>query len=88
MVLKTDPDHIAHGPKLIKLFTNRPSIGFEDVEDADEKPAAQFLTLSEEDVREGNPITLRFVKFQHVSSLHVSCRLYKTICRIMLMRGA
>lgn len=71
LVLKTDPEHLAQGPKEIKLFTNKPSIGFEDVEDADEKQAAQIISLSEEEIREGKPITLRYVKFQHVNSLHV-----------------
>ena len=58
-------------PKNIKLFVNRPSLGFEDVEDASEPEAAQVLELSNEDVKEGNRIVLRFVRFQTVNSLHV-----------------
>jgi len=58
-------------PKRIKLLINRPSLGFEDVEDADEPDAAQVLELSEVDVKEGKRIPLRFVRFQAVNSLHV-----------------
>jgi hypothetical protein len=58
-------------PKSIKLFVNRPSLGFEDVEDASELEAAQVLTLSAEDVKQGNRIVLRYVRFQAVNSLHV-----------------
>jgi hypothetical protein len=60
------------GPKLIKLLVNRSAIGFEDVEDAEEPEAAQILELSEDSVKEGLPIDLRFVRFQSVNSLHVS----------------
>jgi len=58
-------------PKHIKLLVNRPSLGFEDVEDASEPEAAQILELSNEDVKEGNRIVLRFVRFQAVNSLHI-----------------
>ena len=61
----------ARAPKNIKLFINRPSLGFEDVEDANEPAAAQVLELSNEDVVEGRPVVLRFVRFQSVNSLHV-----------------
>ena len=61
----------SQGPKLIKLFVNRPNIGFEDVEDASDGEVAQTLELSEDDVRQGKPIQLRFVRFQSVNSLHV-----------------
>jgi len=58
-------------PKDIKLLVNRPSLGFEDVEDASEPEAAQILELSNEDVKKGNRIILRFVRFQAVNSLHI-----------------
>ncbi|KIM72491.1 hypothetical protein PILCRDRAFT_829691 [Piloderma croceum F 1598] len=58
-------------PKSIKLFVNRPSLGFEDVEDASEPEAAQVLTLRAEDVKQGNRIVLRYVRFQAVNSLHI-----------------
>ena len=63
--------NLAQAPKSIKLFVNRPSLGFDDVEDAQEPEAAQLLELTEEQVREGKPIQLRFVRFQAVNSLHV-----------------
>jgi hypothetical protein len=61
-----------NGPKNVKLFINKPSLGFEDVEDAEEPEAAQVLTFSEEDVKEGKHVNLRFVRFQYVNSIHVS----------------
>ena len=71
LILRTDSEHIAQGPKLIKLFINRPSLGFEEVEDAQEPQAAQVIELTEEQVKEGKPIPLRFVRFQSVNILHV-----------------
>ncbi|KAJ7043380.1 galactose-binding domain-like protein [Mycena alexandri] len=65
-------------PKRVKLFVNRPSLGFDDVQDAEEPEAAQVLDISEEDVKSGRPIPLRFVRFQTVTSLHarrVHCRM-------------
>ncbi|KAJ7081531.1 PITH domain-containing protein [Mycena crocata] len=58
-------------PKRVKLLVNRPNIGFEDVEDAEEPEVAQILDISEEDVKQGKPIALRFVRFQAVTSLHI-----------------
>lgn len=58
-------------PKEIKLLTNKSALGFEDVEEAGEAETAQMLAFSEEDVTLGNPISLRFVRFQNVNSLHV-----------------
>jgi hypothetical protein len=60
------------GPKSIKLLVNRSAIGFEDVEDAEVPEVAQVLELSEDTVKEGLPVDLRFVRFQTVNSLHVS----------------
>jgi len=58
-------------PKRVKLLVNRPSIGFEDVEDAEEPGVAQILDLSQDDVQQGRPVSLRFVRFQTVNSLHI-----------------
>ncbi|KAF7359481.1 DUF1000-domain-containing protein [Mycena sanguinolenta] len=58
-------------PKRVKLLVNRPSIGFEDVEDAEEPEVAQILDLSEDDVKNGKPIALRYVRFQNANSLHI-----------------
>ena len=42
-------------------------------EDAEEQQAVvQEIELSEEDVREGKKVPLRFVRFQSINSLHVS----------------
>jgi len=67
--IKTDP--AAAGPRAIKLFTNRPALGFEDVESAAEPDASQILELDEKTVREGTRVPLRYVRFQRVNSLHV-----------------
>ncbi|KAF8078219.1 PITH domain-containing protein [Lyophyllum atratum] len=62
---------VKQGPQTIKLAANRPTLGFEDIEDASEPEIAQVLSLSETDVLEGKPVALRFVRFQTVNSLHV-----------------
>lgn len=58
-------------PRLIKLFINRPTLGFSDAEDAKEPEAAQIIELTAEQVAQGRRIPLRFVRFQNVNSLHV-----------------
>jgi hypothetical protein len=67
-------------PKKIKLFVNRPSLGFEDVEDASEPEAAQVLELLTEDAKKGKRIVLRFVRFQAVNSLHVRLAFSLFVC--------
>lgn len=42
---------LPNAPKVIKLFINRPSLGFEDVEDAKEPEASQIIELSEDDIK-------------------------------------
>jgi len=61
----------SQGPFVMKILVNRPSIGFEDVQDAQEPEVAQVVQLSEEDVRVGERIPLRFVRFQSVNSVHL-----------------
>ena len=56
-------------PRLVKLFINRSSIGFSDVDGE----AAQIIDLTEDVVTQGQRIPLRFVRFQNVNSLHVRC---------------
>jgi len=59
------------GPKKLKLVINKKSVGFEDVEDAEEPAITQTLDLSQADVSEGKSVALRFVRFQSVNSLHI-----------------
>ncbi|KAF9653013.1 DUF1000-domain-containing protein [Thelephora ganbajun] len=61
----------SQGPLIVNILVNRPSIGFEDVQDAQESEIAQMVRLSEEDVRVGKQIPLRFVRFQSVNSVHL-----------------
>ena len=64
----------SQAPRTIKLFINKPSLGFEDVEDATEPEAAQIVELTEDQVKNGTKIPLRFVRFQSVNSIHVGSR--------------
>jgi hypothetical protein len=58
------------GPKVVKLYANKPSLGFSDV---DSTPAAQEFTLTEADL-EGKQLPLKLVKFNNVDDLvSVSC---------------
>ncbi|KOC61011.1 Thioredoxin-like protein 1 [Habropoda laboriosa] len=57
------------GPKNIKLFINQPRTI--DFDMADSNTSIQDLTLSPKDIEEGNPIALRYVKFQNVQNLQI-----------------
>jgi len=59
------------GPKTLKLLVNKPSISFADVDGINDAAFAQVVTLREEDVRDGRPVALKFVRFTNVNSLHV-----------------
>ena len=56
-------------PSSIKLFVNRPNIGFDEA--SDESGTQNFPELDATDVLEGKPIPVKFVKFQKVSSVTV-----------------
>lgn len=58
-----------NGPKNIKLFINQPRTI--DFEMANSNTSVQDLTLSAKDVEEGNPVPLRYVKFQNVQNLQI-----------------
>lgn len=49
--ISIESQDLSNAPKAIKLFINRPSLGFEDVEDAKEPEASQVIVLSEDDVK-------------------------------------
>lgn len=55
-------------PMSVKIFQSKPNIGFDEA--ADEEPT-QELVLTEEHVREGAPMQLRYVKFQSVQTLQL-----------------
>jgi len=63
--------NVQQAPLKIKLVVNRPNLGFDDIEDAEEPEVAQVLSLAETDIVEGARISLRFVRFQAVNSLHI-----------------
>jgi len=68
LALHTRPEHAAQAPARIKLILNRPVLGFDDV---DEGAVVQELELTPEQLAEGKPLPLRFVRFQAVNSLHI-----------------
>jgi hypothetical protein len=49
--ISVEAKDLPNAPKVIKLFINKPSLGFEDVEDANEPEASQVIELSEDDVK-------------------------------------
>ncbi|KAG8910664.1 hypothetical protein FRC01_006203 [Tulasnella sp. 417] len=61
----------AKGPKDIKIDINKPSIGFDDIEDAKEPAVVQEIAVPEDFVAEGKHVHLRFVRLQRVNSLHI-----------------
>ncbi|KAH0584178.1 hypothetical protein H2248_009736 [Termitomyces sp. 'cryptogamus'] len=63
--------NLDQAPRTIKIVVNRPNLGFADIEDAEEPEVAQILDLAKDEVRDGKPVGLRFVRFQTVNSLHI-----------------
>ncbi|XP_033213505.1 thioredoxin-like protein 1 isoform X1 [Belonocnema kinseyi] len=57
------------GPKNIKLFINQPRTI--DFDMAGSNTSIQDITVSSKDLDEGNPIPLRYVKFQNVQNLQI-----------------
>jgi thiol-disulfide isomerase/thioredoxin len=62
----------ALGPKEIKLFINQPTTI--DFDKAEGMKAVQELTVDAKDLEAGNPINLRFVKFQNVQNIQMFVR--------------
>ncbi|EPT01805.1 hypothetical protein FOMPIDRAFT_100997 [Fomitopsis schrenkii] len=60
--------NLAQAPRKIKLLINRPTIGFDDFSEGE---AVQEFELTEEQLKEGKRIPLRFVRFQAVNALHI-----------------
>ncbi|GFR46748.1 hypothetical protein Agub_g8373 [Astrephomene gubernaculifera] len=58
----------AKAPKTVKLYTNRPHMGFSDVSSV---PCAQQLDLSPAQVAQGATLPLKLVKFTNVEVLSV-----------------
>lgn len=60
------------GPKTVKVFQNLPQTL--DFDSADRNEATQTLDLTEDDIKNGTVIPLRFVKFQNVASITLFIR--------------
>jgi hypothetical protein len=62
----TDPEM---NPTKIHLYVNRENLGFEDCDDVD---PTQTIDLTNADLKEGaDPILLKYVKFQRVTSITI-----------------
>ncbi|KAG8993770.1 hypothetical protein FRB95_003937 [Tulasnella sp. JGI-2019a] len=59
------------GPKSIKLAINNPSIGFDDIENAEEPTVVQAFDVPEDSLEDGKHLHLRFVRLQRVNELHI-----------------
>ena len=66
--LKTLPAHLARAPASLRLFVNRPTLGFDD---AESEEATQEIQLTEAQVKGEAAVELRFVKFQNVNVLSI-----------------
>jgi PITH domain len=78
---------LSQGPKKIKLLINRPSLGFEDVEEQEEPAVAQVMDIPDNVIREGKHILLRYVRFQNVNSLHVGATFISRISDLTYIGG-
>ncbi|KAJ1906366.1 hypothetical protein IWQ60_012103, partial [Tieghemiomyces parasiticus] len=59
---------VSHAPKTVKIYANRPNMGFDETESVQ---PTQVLELTEADYAESATTSLRFVRFQNVSSVTV-----------------
>ncbi|KAJ1919367.1 hypothetical protein IWQ60_007270 [Tieghemiomyces parasiticus] len=59
---------VSHAPKTVKIYANRPNMGFDETESVQ---PTQVLELTEADYAELATTSLRFVRFQNVSSITV-----------------
>jgi hypothetical protein len=64
--LRIIPKDITHAPKTVKLYVNKLHLGFDE---ADSVQETQTITLTEKDYEGNGLISLRFVKFQNVTSV-------------------
>jgi hypothetical protein len=64
----TDASNLARAPKAIKVFINRPNLGFDD---ADAEAATQELTLTEDQATGKAVVPLRYVAFQRCQSVQL-----------------
>lgn len=64
--LRIIPKDIAHAPKSVKLYVNKLHLGFDETDSVEE---TQLITLTEKDYEGNGLISLRFVKFQNVTSV-------------------
>ncbi|WWC87323.1 thioredoxin [Kwoniella dendrophila CBS 6074] len=58
----------SQAPKTIELYINQPNIDFQDTENLN---PSQELELTQEQIKKGEKIDLRFVRFQNVRSLQI-----------------
>lgn len=68
VAIKGDAADPATAPRRVRLFVDRPSLGFSE---AESDPAAQEFVLSEADAAAGSAVPLRAAKFGRVTQLAV-----------------
>jgi hypothetical protein len=56
----------ASGPKTIKIFANQQAVDFDD---AESQVPVQTLELTQEQLQSGEPVPLKYVKFQNINTL-------------------
>ena len=75
LLLRTTPSEIGKAPKKIKVYVNRPHLGFDDLDD---EKAEHEVELTEEQVKSGDQggggqlIPLKVVKFQQVDQIAIA----------------
>jgi hypothetical protein len=65
---KSDGEDDASGPKTVKLFREKPHLGFNECHD--DKPT-ELLTFTKEQLTSGEEIRVKFALFQNVTSLTI-----------------
>ena len=60
------------GPKTLRLFVNKVSMGFTEAED--DTPVQELVLTPQNLKKDANPTPLKFVKFQNVNSISVRRR--------------
>lgn len=71
---------VDRAPKDVKLYIDKTSPGFEDLRGA---PCTQELHFNRDEIQQGLPTCLRFVRFQRVHSLHVSESMFYLLYEIL-----
>jgi hypothetical protein len=67
--IKIDSPEDGSGPKTLRLFVNKVSMGFTEAED--DTPVQELVLTPQNLKKDANPTPLKFVKFQNVNSISI-----------------